>query len=54
MNYKKIIEEVYQTVKSGENLGELAHYIPELTNVDPESFAVHLTSVTKHLQSAYR
>ena len=45
MNYKDIIGNVFQTVKTGENLGELAHYIPELTNVDPESFAVHLTSV---------
>jgi len=45
MNYKDIIEEVYQKVKSGDNRGKLATYIPELAKVDPEVFAVHLTTI---------
>lgn len=45
MNYKEIIEEVYQKVKSGDNKGKLATYIPELAKVNPEKFAVHLTTI---------
>lgn len=45
MNYQTIIESVYQKVKATENIGELASYIPELAKVNPDSFAVHITSV---------
>jgi glutaminase len=45
MNYSSIIETVYQQLIAEENKGELATYIPELAKVDPDSFAVHITSV---------
>lgn len=45
MNYKEIIEEIYQKIKQIEDKGQLASYIPELNNVNPESFAIHLTTV---------
>ncbi|MCF8379714.1 MAG: glutaminase [Bacteroidales bacterium] len=47
MNYKEIIEEVYQKIKSGDNKGKLATYIPELAKVNPNTFAVHLTTIDK-------
>jgi len=45
MNYKEIIEEVYQNVKTSENKGKLPSYIPELANVNPEHFAIHLSTI---------
>jgi glutaminase len=45
MNYKKIIQEVYHDVESIENKGELASYIPELANVNPENFGVHISTI---------
>ncbi len=47
MNYKEIIEEVYYNVVSMENKGQLASYIPELANVNPENFGIHLSSIDK-------
>ena len=48
MNYKKVIEEVFQKVSNIEEKGELASYIPELANVNSSSFGVHI-STTSHL-----
>jgi glutaminase len=45
MNYQPIINGVYQQVKSEENVGKVASYIPELGTVSPEKFGVHLTTV---------
>lgn len=45
MNFKHIIEEVYNKIKTIENKGELASYIPELANVDPENFGIHISTV---------
>ncbi|MGB1242519.1 MAG: glutaminase [Chitinophagales bacterium] len=45
MNYQTIIEEIYTQVKNGEHLGEVATYIPELGNVHPDKFGVHLTTI---------
>lgn len=45
MNYKDIIEEVYQEVKAGKDEGKPATYIPELAKVDSGAFAVHLTTI---------
>ena len=45
MNYQEIINEIFTTVKSDENIGEVASYIPELSNVDPGKFGVHLTTI---------
>jgi glutaminase len=40
-----IIDKVYRKVKEEENVGAVASYIPELQEVDPEKFGVHLTSI---------
>ncbi|MEZ4887711.1 MAG: glutaminase [Chitinophagales bacterium] len=45
MNYQKIIEEIYIKVKNGENIGQVATYIPELSTVNPDRFGIHLTTI---------
>ena len=42
-NYKNIIETAYKLTKSLEDKGKIATYIPELANVDPSKFGVHMT-----------
>ncbi|MBT8266902.1 MAG: glutaminase [Bacteroidia bacterium] len=44
-NYRTIIEKAYQMANSMEDEGKLATYIPELANVDPSKFGVHMTKV---------
>lgn len=43
--YKKIIEKAYQITNLLEDNGKLATYIPELANVDPSNFGVHMTNI---------
>lgn len=45
MDYKKIIENVYAEVKLGEDKGQVAQYIPELRNVSPHHFGVHVSTL---------
>jgi glutaminase len=45
MNYKEIIEDIHKTVKSGENEGALASYIPELAIVDVDKLGIHISTV---------
>lgn len=45
MLFKEIIQEIYQHVKSMEDQGALAAYIPELSNVDATQFGVHLSTI---------
>ena len=45
MNYQKIIENIYTKVKPWENEGRVAQYIPELSNVDPHQFGVHVSAL---------
>jgi glutaminase len=45
MNFKEIIEEIYQKVKIVDDKGKLATYIPELANVDSENFGVHISTI---------
>jgi len=45
MNYKGIIEKIYQKIKVIEDNGKLASYIPELEKVNPEKFGVHISTV---------
>ncbi|MFK7903877.1 MAG: glutaminase [Chitinophagales bacterium] len=45
MNYQTIIEEIYTQVQNGENLGDVASYIPELSTVSPEKFGIHLGTI---------
>jgi glutaminase len=49
MNYQKIITEIYKTVDTEEDQGQVSSYIPELVNVDPNHFGVYLTT-TNHTE----
>ena len=44
-NYRNIIEKAYKLTNSLKDEGKLATYIPELANVDPAMFGVHMTKV---------
>ena len=45
MNFKEIIIETYQKVNHIDDIGRVASYIPELANVDSESFGVHISTI---------
>jgi glutaminase len=45
LNYKHIIEKVFNETKEISNRGKIATYIPELANVDPTMFGVHMTNL---------
>lgn len=47
MNFEEIIREVYLKIKRIDNIGEIASYIPELINVDPNNFGVHISTVDR-------
>jgi len=44
--YQTIIERVFRQIKNEENPGEVASYIPELANVDPDHFAVSIKLIS--------
>jgi glutaminase len=48
VDIKEIVQSVFDRTKGIEDKGKLASYIPELKNVDPDSFGVHI-STTNHL-----
>ena len=49
MKYNKIFKKVNSELANFENLGNVASYIPELSNVNPSKFGVHLTTIAnKH------
>ena len=45
MNFKEIIQEIYQEVENIDDKGQLASYIPELANVDSENFGVYISTI---------
>ncbi|OIQ36859.1 MAG: glutaminase [Bacteroidetes bacterium MedPE-SWsnd-G1] len=47
MNFEELIQDVYQKIKYTEDKGELASYIPELSNVDPKNFGVHISTINQ-------
>ena len=47
MDYQKILTQVYEQVRTLENKGKVATYIPELSKVDPDKFGVHLMTLDK-------
>jgi len=47
LNYKEIIEKVFLETKGIKNSGKVATYIPELANVDPYMFGVHMTDLKR-------
>ena len=46
MQYETIFHEIYQELKSLEDTGHVADYIPELAHVNPDQFGVHLSTIT--------
>lgn len=42
MNYQLLLENIYNEVKSIENTGKVADYIPELAKVSPDKFGISL------------
>lgn len=44
-NYKNIIKSAYKEVSMIADKGKLATYIPELANVNPSKFGVHMTKI---------
>lgn len=44
-HYEKIIEDIYAEVKSVEDIGTLANYIPELALVDANNFGINITNI---------
>lgn len=45
MNYNAILQEIYQETKALPVIGNVASTIPELANVDPNKFGMHLTTI---------
>ncbi|MDA3780194.1 MAG: glutaminase, partial [Bacteroidales bacterium] len=45
MPYKKIINEIYRDINACNFSGEVASYIPELANVDPEKYGISFLSI---------
>ena len=45
MNYKNIFEDITNELENMEDKGEIASYIPELQNVDPNKFGIHLITI---------
>lgn len=42
MNYQSLLSGIYNDVKLKAHKGNVASYIPELANIDPEKFGIHL------------
>lgn len=47
MNFETIIREIHQKVENMDDKGQLASYIPELANVDPDNFGVHISTINQ-------
>jgi glutaminase len=45
MNYQGLFSSIHTKLNASGNIGEVASYIPELANVNPNEFGVHLCSV---------
>lgn len=45
INYKNIFQEIAADLKDVDDLGEVAAYIPELSNVNPGKLGIHLMTV---------
>lgn len=52
MDYQKLIEEVYNEVKSANPRGKVADYIPELARVDGDKFGIALVDLEGNIFGA--
>jgi glutaminase len=44
MNYEKLFSDIHTSISKTKNSGKVANYIPELSSVNTEHFAVHLSN----------
>ncbi|WP_026450025.1 glutaminase [Aequorivita capsosiphonis] len=52
LDYQAILEDIHNTLKSTEDTGDVASYIPELAKVSKDSFGIHLQLITGEDYSA--
>jgi glutaminase len=45
MDFKTILQEVYNDLLQTKDKGQLASYIPELANINPDKFGIHFYSI---------
>jgi glutaminase len=45
IDYKKLFSEMAVELRQMDDIGTVASYIPELRNVDPNKFGIHLTTI---------
>jgi len=45
MNYQQVLDEIFLNIRSLENVGKVASYIPELSKVNPDQFGVCLKTL---------
>lgn len=45
MDLQQIINEIHETVRHEENIGQVASYIPELAKIEAANFGVHLLTI---------
>jgi glutaminase len=45
INYQQILEDLYHVIKVMPDEGKVAPYIPELAEIDPSKFGVHLATI---------
>lgn len=45
MNYNEIFAKIYKGLEKTDDPGKVASYIPELRDIDPNKFGVHLTTI---------
>jgi glutaminase len=48
MKYKEFITQIFEKIKTSENIGNKASYIPELANVNSENFGVHISTINSN------
>lgn len=44
--FDKVLQDIYTESKLQPKIGEIANYIPELANVNPDKFGIYLTSIS--------
>jgi len=45
MDYQRVFQEIETSLKALDDVGAVASYIPELSNVNPDKFAIYLSTV---------
>ena len=45
MNFESVLKEIHKEARAFPTIGNVASTIPELTNVNPDKFGMHLTTI---------